>query len=287
MLNFSAIRRPLEVSRPVMDRFASEGEFTISAGVFAKSIAKTFGVEKEAAAVASVMGDDTVLFRVRKRGNQGAVPTIVGPSVFANSTAGSAADLAKIDTKILKHRIGPGGYVLAAFGGETVSIPVVISDEFRSDDLSSDDEKDVLRRGNRRRTPDRCEPVRRRNHSGIKAIPQRDIPPHSDDVPHLVDLIVVEILEPSRQYKSPRLTVSTPDGSVIVGLIATQPIVRALTGQYEGEVELTNDVVGQKFQILEVEDRLRRNGEKVVNKDGTVQKSVTVRNSTVEVEFSF
>jgi hypothetical protein len=121
----------------------------------------------------------------------------------------------------------------------------------------------------------------------IRSIPQRDIPPHSDDVPRLVDLEVMEVLDPSRQYKSPRLTVKNlEDGTVIVGLIATQPIVRCITGQYEGEVELTNAVVGQRFQIVEVEERTRRDGEKVKNEDGTVQKTVIVRNTTKSIEFS-
>ena len=58
-----------------------------------------------------------------------------------------------------------------------------------------------------------------------------------------------------------------------------------MTGQYEGAVELTDAVVGQKVEILGVEDRVRRVGEKVVNEDGTVQKSVIARNSTKKLEF--
>ena len=292
MLIFSDLRRQLEVSLPVMDRFAKEGEFTISAGVFSKSIAKAFGVEKEAAAVAVALGDDTVLFRARKRSNNGSVPVIVGPSVFANGSGVVVvtADLAKIDTTVSKHRMGPGGYVLAALGKATVSIPLVISDELRNDLISAKDDGQtpsefVEQDGQPPLTM--ASPFDGETIPTVKAIPQRDIPPHSDDVPRLVDLEVVEVLEPSRQYKSPRLTVSMPDGGVIVGLIATQPIVRALTGQFEGAVELTDAVVGQKFQILDVEERVNRNGEKYVNADGTVQKSVTVRNSTVEVDFTF
>ena len=292
MLIFSDLRRQLEVSRPVMDRFAKEGEFTISAGVFSKSIAKAFGVEKEAAAVAAALGDDTVLFRARKRANNGSVPVIVGPSAFANGSGVVVvtADLAKIDTTVSKYRMGPGGYVLAALGKTTVSIPLVISDELRNDLISAKDDGQtpsefVEQDGQPPLTM--VSPFDGETIPTVKPIPQRDIPPHSDDVPRLVDLEVVEVLEPSRQYKSPRLTVSMPDGGVIVGLIATQPIVRALTGQFEGAVELTDAVVGQKFQILDVEERVNRNGEKYVNADGTVQKSVTVRNSTVEVDFTF
>ena len=292
MFNISSLRRQLEVSRPVMDRFAKEGEFTITAGVFANSIAEAFGVKAEASALAKSIGEETTLFRARERSGGGSLPVLVGPSAFATESGVVIVtpDLVKLEAKISKHRIGPGGYVVAAFGKTTVSIPLVISDELRNDLISArDDDQEVKNFVEQDGEPELIinSPFDGEIIPTVKAIPQRDIPPHSADIPMNVDLEVVELLEPSRQYKSPRLAVATPSGGMIVGLIATQPIIRALTGQYEGSVELTPEVVGQKFQILGVEDRKRRDGELVKNEDGTVQKTVTVRNSTVEVEFSF
>ena len=95
------------------------------------------------------------------------------------------------------------------------------------------------------------------------------------------------VLEPSRQYNSPRLRVKClEDGAVIEGLIATQPIARCITGQYEGEVKVTDSVVGQKFQILDVEERRRRDGELVKGDDGKAQKVVIVSNTTLKREFT-
>ena len=200
----------------------------------------------------------------------------------------SGADLSVVPSTITKSRIGPGGYVVASIGKATVQVPLMIHDELRNDL--------IVNRDDGQENPEYVEmdgappleiesPLSGDMVATVAYAPQRDIPPHSDDIPKNVDLEVLEVLKPSRQYKSPRLKVATPDGNIIVGLIATQPIVRALTGQYEGSVELTDAVVGQKVEILGVEDRVRRDGEPVKNKDGTVQKNVIVRNSTKKLDF--
>jgi hypothetical protein len=293
MLSFIEVRRQLETAAPILSKFKSEGEFSITAGEFASKIAKALEVEKEAAALAAAIGSDAVLLRVRPRSSGSTVPSLVTPSVFANGKGPVVlgADLAPIPVEIKKYRIGPGGYAVVAAGKVEAIIPIAISDELRNDLIvARDDGQEPVMFEEASGLPPLEVPSSLDNQliPAIRSVPQRDIPPHSDDVPRLVDLEVLEVLEPSRQYKSPRLSVKNhEDGSVIVGLIATQPIVRCITGQYEGDVELTDAVIGQRFQIVEVEERTRRDGEKVKNEDGTVQKTVIVRNTTKSIEFSF
>ena len=290
MMNLNDLRRELETSEPVRLKFAKQSEFTITAGQFAATVAQAFGVEKEAKLLSDGMGAETPLFRVRPRRGDENLPSVVTSSAWAGDDAVEvlAADLSVVPATITKSRIGPGGYVIVSIGKATVQVPLMMSDELRGDLIAL--------RNDGQEGPEFAEveghpvlelesPFSGDTISTVAFAPQRDIPPHSDDIPKNVDLEVLEVLKPSRQYKSPRLKVATPDGNIIVGLIATQPIARALTGQYEGAVELTDAVVGQKVEILGVEDRVRRDGEKVVNEDGTVQKSVIARNSTKKLEF--
>jgi hypothetical protein len=292
MLSFIEVRRQLETAAPILTKFKNEGEFSITAGEFAAKIAKALEVEKEAAALATAIGSDAVLLRVRPRASGSTVPSLVTPSVFVNweGPVVLGADLAPLPGEITKHRIGPGGYAVVAIGKVEVIVPIAISDELRNDLIvARDDGQEPAMFEEAAGLPPLEVPSSLDNQliPAIRSVPQRDIPPHSDDVPRLVDLEVLKVLEPSRQYKSPRLSVKNlEDGTVIVGLIATQPIARCITGQFEGEVELTEAVVGQRFQIVEVEERTRRDGEKVTNEDGTVQKTVIVRNTTKSIEFS-
>ena len=278
MLNLNDLRRQLETSEPVRLKFAKLSEFTITAGQFASSVAGAFGVEKEGKLLADAMGAETPLFRVRPRKGDDKLPSVITTSAWCGDDAVEvlAADLSVVPSTITKSRIGPGGYVVASIGKATVQVPLMIHDELRNDL--------IVNRDDGQENPEYVEmdgappleiesPLSGDMVATVAYAPQRDIPPHSDDIPKNVDLEVLEVLKPSRQYKSPRLKVATPDGNIIVGLIATQPIVRALTGQYEGSVELTDAVVGQKVEILGVEDRVRRDGEPVKNKDGTVQKN--------------
>lgn len=293
MIVLTELRRQLETSEPVRMKFAEQGEFTITAGQFASTVASVFGVEKDAKALAAGMGEDTALFRVRPRNGDAKTPIIVSTSAWAGASGIEvmAADLVKVPATIEKSRLGPGGYVVVTVGKATVQMPLMISDDLRNALIAARNDgleiEDFVETEGEPALSIKS-PLDGEIISTVKAVPQRDIPPHSDDVPHLVDLEVVEILEPSRQYKSPRLTVRLGDGSgqTIVGLIATQPIVRSVMGVYEGPVEINEAAVGQKFQILETEERVRRDGEKVKNEDGTIQKQVIVRNTTKKLEFA-
>ncbi len=289
MLSLSILRRELEGTAQVADKFKSDGEFVITTGTFA-GIAASFDCEDEANALASAVGNDVALFKVIQRSSESELPVVASAMAYAGSDSVElrAADLAPLEAKVVASRIGPGGYVNAAFGKVTVQIPMRVSDDLRNSLIA------VREDG---QNPPTFEEVKgapaleiESPHDGekiptLKAVPQRDLPPHAEEVPHNTDLEVVAVLEPSRQYNSPRLRVKTAAGE-IEGLIATQPIARCITGQYEGEVTVTESVVGQRFQILDVEERRRRDGQLVKGDDGKVQKVVIVRNTTKKREFS-
>jgi hypothetical protein len=292
MFSFSTIRKELEVSDPVLVKFKEVGEFSITAAEFAEKVAPAYGCQAEAAQLLKVIGASAPVFRFKARQQGSEVPVCLAPSAFylPEGESGRVAivdlDLAVIPSKITKHRIGPRGYVVAKVGTAEIEFPLAISDEFRADLISArNDEIEV---------PDFTEaegepPLKIASFfeeglelATVKAIPQRDLPPWAEEVPHLSDLEVVEILEPSRQFGSPRISVRLENGSQIVGLIATAPIVRALCP----DGELTKAAIGQLFQIVAVEERRRRDGEVVTNENGTVQKTVIVRNTTKKISFS-
>ena len=297
MLSLSSLRRELEGTSQVTEKFTKDGEFVISAGTFA-GIASNFDCEKEASDLASAIGKDTTLFKVISRSEESNVPVVVTAMAYSDfSNHRLELRTANLETleglEVSAYRIGPGGYVVVKAGKTDVQIPIVVSEELR-DAL-------IMIREDGKETPVFEEtkgdfkfsipsPYRQKDIIPVlKSVPQRDLPPYADEVPMKVDLEVVDLLDPSRNYNSPRLRVAYEnDGRLIFieGLIATQPIVRALTGVYEGEVQLDSDVIGKKFQILEVQDRRRRNGDLVKNPDGKVQKTVLVANTSRKREFA-
>ena len=302
MLSLSTLRRELGETTQVVEKFKSDGEFTITAEKFA-AIASSFDCEKEASELASAIGPDVALFKVISRNEESEIPIVV--SAMAYSATGHdpdglastklsirSADLGEIELgTITKSKLGPAGYVEMACGKAKVQFPTVVSTELRDalNMVRADGGEQVLfevENGSPKLSIispfDKMMTI-----PTLKQVPQRDLPPHADIVPLNTDLEVVAVLEKSRTYNSPRLRVRCAnDNSTIEGLIATQPIVRCLTGQYEGNVELTEEVVGKKFQILEVQDRRRRDGELVKNDDGTVQKQVVVANTSRKREFA-
>jgi hypothetical protein len=292
MISLTTLRRQLEGTSQVEEKFRAEGGFSITAAQFT-AIAGQFDVAaSEAKALEAAIGSDTAIFRAIPRGEGSTLPLLVTAMAYAGNDAVElrGADLTPLQGTITASRIGPGGYVIATLGKASVEIPTVVSDDLRNALISTRDDGRTAPQYEETEgapalevpSPFDGEPI-----PTMKEVPQRDLPPHAEEVPHRSDLEVVAVLELSRQYKSPRLRVKClADGTVIEGLIATQPIVRCLTGQYEGEVVLTDAVVGQRFQILEVEDRRRRDGELVKGEDGKVQKVVVVRNTTVKREFS-
>ena len=292
MISLSTLRRQLEGTPQVEEKFRAEGEFAITAAQFA-GIADQFEVSAtEAKALVAAVGSGTALFRAIPRAQGSTLPLLVTAMAYAGAEGVElrAADLTPLEGKVSAYRIGPGGYVVASLGKASVEIPMVVSDELRNDLISARDDGQTPPQYTETVGVPPLEiesPFDGNIIPTMKGVPQRDLPPHSDEVPRRTDLEVVAVLEASRQYGSPRLRVKClEDGSVIEGLIATQPIVRCLTGQYEGEVELTSAVVGQRFEILEVVERRRRDGELVKGEDGKVQKVVVVRNTTVKREFT-
>lgn len=291
MLSLNILRRELEGTTQVAEKFKSQGEFAIDLNTFA-GISDVFTCETaDVLALVDELGGDTVLFRVVPRANGSSMPIVVTAMAYgsANGVELRAADLAPIEGKVTASRIGPGGYVVAAIGKASVQIPMVVSDELRDALISlRNDGKEAPMFSETKGQPslEIESPFDGQKISTVKEVPQRDLPPHADIVPRNSDLTVMAVLEPSRKYGSPRLRVKTEAGEIIEGLIASQTIVRCISGQYEGSVELDESVVGQKFQIVDVEDRRRRDGELVKGEDGKVQKTVIVRNTTVKREFS-
>jgi hypothetical protein len=290
MISFQTLRGQMEAADAVLLKYKQEGEFSLTAGDFASKVAPSLGLDKEAAALAKAIGSDTAVFKFRARTNGSSlVPIAVTPGVFMNGTGPVAvsADLARIDgVEFLQHRLGPGGYVVAKIGNVEVQLPLVVSDELRDDLIAArnDGQEPPQYEETAGAPPVEIEsPFKAETMiPTMKPVPQRDLPPWSAEVPHLTDLEIVEILEPSRQYKSPRVTVRLENGSTIVGLICSQPIVRAVMN---GEGELTEAAVGQKFQILDVEERRRRDGELVKGENGEVQRTVLVRLTTKPLSF--
>ena len=290
MLSLSTLRRELEGTTQVAEKFKSDGEFTIDLETFA-GISDVFSCDtSDVLALVDELGGDTALFRVVARDHGSSMPIVVTAMAYAsgNEVELRAADLKPIEGKVTASRIGPGGYVVAKIGKASVQIPMVVSDDLRDALISLRNDGIEAPQFSETKglpplvigSPFDDQPIRT-----VKEVPQRDLPPHADIVPQNSDLTVMAVLEPSRKYGSPRLRVKTEAGEIIEGLIATQPIVRCISGQYEGAVDLDESVVGQKFQIVDVEDRRRRDGELVKGEDGKVQKTVIVRNTTTKREF--
>jgi hypothetical protein len=289
MIAFNELCARLETEPFVVKKFQADGDFAITAGTFAAKIAAQLGFEKEAAGLVKAMGADTELFRFRARREGSSLPIAIGPGVFATTDDDSAvaavfaADLTPVEATFVESRIGPGGYSVVKIGTVEARVNHNVSTEIR-DALQACREEEITA-PQYEPTPGApaaviASPYDKAQILTLRPVPQRDLPPWAEIVPMNVDLTVTEILASSRQYGSQRITVTTPDGEVINGLIATAPIVKALTGSDKGDAPLTEAVLGQKFQILGVEERRRRDGEPVRSDNGTVQKQVLVRNST-------
>ena len=292
MLSFPEVALQLATSKPILEKFKAEGEFKLTVGDFTSKVAPAFGVKAEATALAKVVDKNAAAFRfIPRRNGSEVVPVAVGFTVFegADGPVVTTADLQPVEAEFLKHRLGPGGYAIVKIGGVEAKVNIICSDELRNELIVVREDGQTFELVESDGVPSVVieSPLEAGNDiPTMKPMPQRDLPPWADEVPMNVDLEVVEVLEPSRQYKSPRITVTTAAGDRIVGLIATQPIARSITGIREGEVVLTEEVIGQKFQIIDVEERFRADGKPVKGENGEVQKTVIVRNTTKKLEFS-
>ena len=291
MISLVQLKNALVSNPAVLTKFRDEREFSITAGEFASKVAPAYSLDKEAAALSKALGADTPLFRFRPLENgSDVVPVCVVPMVFADGDAAviRGADLQPIEATFQSHKLGTRGHATVKIGSAVVEVPLSIDGEFRDDLINC--LNDGIEVGEFEETAG-APPVKAASlfTQGdevvvLRGVPQRDLPPWSDEVPRFVDLEVVAVLQPSRQYQSQRITVKPDDGAPIVGLICTAPIIRAITGEEIGG-EITTAHIGQKFQILDVVDRRRRDGEVVKNEDGTVQKTVLASNTTAQVSF--
>lgn len=292
MIDLSSLRRQIADSPATADQFAKVGDFAINLDWVKKNAAMLTGDLSEISLLIKALGGDADLFKVIARTEGSSIPAVVSVMAYAgkNSVELRGPTMAAIDCEIEASKIGPAGYVIADIGGAKVKVQMRVSNELRNALVAA--REDGVKIENYAEVSGApaltvTSPFDGEQIPTMGQVPQRDLPAYADIIPHLTDLEVLEILEPSRSYGTPRLSVRTPDGTVIDGLIATQPIVRCLTGVYEGEAQITNEVIGRTFQIVEVEDRRRRDGELVKNESGTTQKNVVVRNTTVKRDFSF
>ena len=279
MKSFIELRQKLETASSVLEKFKQVGEFSISVSDFASKIAPAFGWEAEAKELLKVMGPEAELFKFRKRDKgSSVVPVAICPSVFGGKDSAVLLDagLEPIKCEFKKHQVGPGGLAEVSIGAKQFTVSMVCSEELRNSVLMARDDGQDCNYS----TVDGAPPleVEDPNEVGsmistLRAVPQRDLPPWADEIPHGEDLTVVEVLEPSRKYGSPRISVMTSGGVKIRGMIASKPIVQCLAPGGE----LNDDVLGKTFQIVDVETRYRRDGEAVPSEGGGSQKQVIVR----------
>lgn len=296
MLSLRSARTSYETSEAVAKAVAKNGELVLTCGQMAK---QDLPEKATYEALAAAVGANTPLFRFRPRTQEeSGYPISTTWSVFAEEeVAGSnvhvyGLDLAPIEgVSFTGYKVGPGGYAKVEIGNAEIEVEIPVG-------LSLLDELRALDEGEKVEFPELGgqptvmvelgdDPV-----AAIRAVPQRDVPPHSKDIPQKVDLEVTAILPSTRQYGEPRLEVVRKDtGEKIVGLIATGPIRQAI-GKRENMFTMDEEVIGEVFQIVEVAVKKDRDGNTIpvldrdkkpmVDEDGQprFQQTVIVRRTT-------
>ena len=291
-LSLRSSRVHFETDPAVVEAVKANGELEITAGQMAQQDLP----EKEIyAALATALGTDTPIFRFRPRTDGSSFPISTSLTVFAQTDSSGVItpkvfdlNLSPIETTFLRSKVGPGGYAIVKIGKAEVEVEIPVSSDLMGEVRAADEGAEPVFE------EAKGEPaLEALGVHTLRAVPQREIPPHSNDVPVGVDLEVVELLAPTRDYGEPRLKVARRDtGEMIVGLIATSPI-RAAIGVRNGQgFKLDNTALGQTFQVLEVatkKDRqgepipvLDRNKKAVLDDDGNArfQQTVIVRRTT-------
>ena len=262
-LSLRSSRVHFETDPAVVEAVKTSDSLEITAGQMAQ---QDLPEKATYAALADALGPDTPIFRFRPRTDGSSFPISASLSVFAeidaegNSTPKVVGlNLAAIDAKFLRSKVGPGGYSIVTIGKAEIEVEISPSRELMDEIRAADEGAEIV-----------FEEVKGAPQlvaldvPTLRTIPQREIPPHSADVPLCVDLKVAELLAPTREYGEPRLKVVRQDtGEEIVGLIATSPI-RAAIGTREGQgFKLDASSVGQSFQVLEVSTKKDRQGEPI------------------------
>lgn len=285
-LSLRTARTAFEVVPAVIRKVAADGDFLLTAGQLAK---QPLPDQEAYQALAAALGDETPLFRFVPRTDGSSIPRSFSLSVFADGIAEDATprvyglDFTPIEATFLRSKVGPGGYSVVRFGGRTgpeveieITMPSDLVDGIRTlDDGVIAEFEEVKGAPPTTATLPTGEVL-----PALRPVPQRDIPPHSEDVPQGVDLKVTAILPNTRGYDEPRIAVELPDGSSIVGLIATSPIRQAIGVRNGKGFVLTEAAIGESFQILEVVEMKNRQGEPVLAESGKPQRSVIVRRTT-------
>lgn len=283
LLNLRAARSAFETAPSVIAKVHADGEFSITAATMANQNVPEKAVYE---ALADALGPETVIFRFRPRPDGGTTPLSGSLAVFASSLNGDAEpkvytpNLEPINATFLTSKIGPGGSSVVQIGKVQVEVEIATAYELLDEVRAADDGKEPVFESVKGAPPLTLNGV-----PTLRVIPQREIPPHSRDVPLMADLEVIEILSPTRAYDEPRLKVRTSDGTVINGLIATSPIRSAIGTRGDNGFTIDETAIGEKFQILEVIEIKDKKGNPVPvggdgpNKDQS-QKTVVIRRTT-------
>lgn len=255
----------------VISKVAENDEFSISAGVMADQDIPEKAQYKK---LADAIGHETPLFRFKPSKQGSEIPLAQGPSVFVDSSGQPVIltpGMTTIDAKFESHRLGVRGYALAKVGTVTIEVDIRVADELVKEIR---DQKACAPKGENptfhfemtKGAPTAMGMVGDVETRAIRLVPQREIPPHSDDVPLKTELKVVDVLpDPTRNYGEPRLLVAnTATGEVINGLIATAPIRDCIgTRNSDGAYEITDAAVGTTFEILECYTKKTKDGKEI------------------------
>lgn len=296
VLNLREAAQDFAKDPAVIDAVKSNGELTITAGKMAE---QSLPEQAQYKKLATAIGAETPLFRFVESKKDSEIPLAQGPSVFADLDGNPiilTPGLNEVEAEFQSYKLGVGGYALAKVGSIVVEVEIRVADEMikeiRLQKASADEgEEPTFKFEMQKGIPTAKTMIGDVETQAIRMVPQREIPPHSDDIPLKTEFKVTELLkEPTRQYGEPRLAVvNVSTGEVINGLIATAPI-REIIGVKDGEsYKLTPDSVGACFEVIEhrvINDKegnpvpvLDRNGEKAKDSEGNprYQKTVIVR----------
>lgn len=285
-LSLRSARTAFETAPSVVSKVAADGDLLLTAGQLAKQPIPDQEVYQ---AIAAALGDETPIFRFFPRTDGSSIPLSRSLAVFASGVEDDAVpmvyglDYTPIGSTFIRSKVGPGGYAVVRIGGRSgpeVEVEIPMAKDL-VDGIRALDEGVMAEFEEVKGAP----PTTATLPTGeilptLRPVPQRDIPPHSEDVPQGVDLKVTAILPNTRGYDEPRIAVELPDGSSIVGLIATSPIRQAIGVRNGKGFVLTEASVGETFQILEVVEMRNRQGEPVLSESGKPQRSVIVRRTT-------
>lgn len=260
-LSLRSARTSFETAGSVVSAVNENGFLIITAGQMAKQNLPDQATYKE---IAKALGEDAPLFRFRPRTDGSKFPSSTTLAVFSDSADGHGkprvynVNLEPVEATFVRYKLGYGGFAIVKIGKAEVEVEIPVPTELK-DAIRALDEGDNPIFDEIEGEPPFVALINEYTESQVlRPVPQRDIPPHAQEVPLLTDLEVTKILPDSRAYNTPRIEVVRKDtGEVISGLIATAPICRAI-GVRDGEsFKLEESSIGKSFQILEL----------VVNKD--------------------